>query len=261
MIGLVDSHCHLTYEGLGERIDEVIGNATAAGVTEFVCIATDLGDADRAFELAGRYQSIHVVCGIHPHHAAKTPHDWDAQLEKLVALSHVHGVGEMGLDYHYDFADRSTQAQVFQRQLAIASRSSKPVVIHSREAHDDTLRILDDSPKPPRVVFHCFTGTIAEARAILDKGYWISLTGVVTFKKSDELREVARLIPADRLMIETDSPYLSPEPLRSKRPNEPAHLIHTAECIARERGVSLDDLAKLTAANTRRFFNLPAGET
>lgn len=257
---MIDSHCHLTYEGLGERIEEVISNAGAAGVSEFVCIATDLADAERAFELAHRHNSVHVVCGIHPHQAGKAPPDWEMKLEKIAARPDVHGIGEMGLDYHYDFADPQTQARVFKSQLEIAARFSKPVVIHCREAHDDTLRMLDDSPKPPRVVFHCFTGTIAEARAILDHGYWISLTGVVTFKKSDELREVARLIPEDRIMIETDSPYLSPEPVRSKRPNEPAHLIHAADCIAKVRGLSLEEFAKLTVANTRRFFDLPAGE-
>jgi TatD DNase family protein len=258
MTGFIDSHCHLTYEGLGDRIDEVMNNASSAGVSEFVSIATDLEDAKRAFALAQDYKSIHVVCGIHPHNAAKTAEGWDAELTKLAWRSDVYGIGEMGLDYHYDFSDRATQSHVFRRQLEIAAAAEKPVVIHCREAHDDTLRILHESPKPPRVVFHCFTGTIAEARSILDHGHWISLTGVVTFKKSDELREVARLIPEDRIMIETDSPYLSPEPIRSKRPNEPAHMIHTAECIARVRGLSLDEFAGLTVANTRRFFNLPS---
>lgn len=259
MSGIIDSHCHLTYDGLIERIGEVIENANRAGINEFVTIATDTHDAVNALELSRKYKSIHVVCGIHPHNAAKAASGWECELQKLTSRPDVFGVGEMGLDYHYDFADRETQGRVFTTQLKIAADVNKPVVIHCREAHDDVLKTLQSSSRPPNVVFHCFTGTLSEARDILDRGYWISLTGVVTFKKSDELREVARLIPEDRIMIETDSPYLSPEPIRSKRPNEPAHLIHTAECIARARGLSLDQLAELTSANTRRFFNLRAG--
>jgi TatD DNase family protein len=260
MTGFIDSHCHLTYEGLGDRIAEVVNNAASVGVREFVSIATDLADAQRTFALARQYTSIHVVCGIHPHNAAKVSPGWDEELTQLASRQDVRGIGEMGLDYHYNFADRGVQSQIFEKQLEIASHAEKPVVIHCREAHGDTLSTLQKGPKLSRVVFHCFTGTIAEARDILDHGHWISLTGVVTFKKSDELREVARMIPDDRIMIETDSPYLSPEPIRSKRPNEPAHMIHTAECIARVRGLSIDEFAALTVANTRRFFNLPSGE-
>ena len=169
----------------------------------------------------------------------------------------VYAVGEMGFDYHYDFADRARQALVFRRQLEIAREVGKPVVIHCREAHDDLMSVLADFPGLVRVVFHCFTGTMAEATSIIERGYWISLTGVVTFKRSDELRAVARMLPAERLMVETDSPYLSPVPVRNVHPNEPAHLVHTAACIARERDMTPSELAALSTANAVRFFSLP----
>lgn len=253
---LIDSHCHLTSPELLPQVEAVIARGRAAGVNEFVTIATDLSDAERARELGAKFSGVHVVCGIHPHEAGKVAHGWEDRLASLAAEADVRAVGEMGLDFHYDFADRPSQQAVFRRQVAIASAVGKPVVIHCREAHQAVLEVLADCPKPRNVVFHCFTGSEAEARELLDLGYWISLTGVVTFRRSEELRCVARLIPADRLMIETDSPYLSPQPVRSVRPNEPAHLVHTAACIAEARGLSVEALAILTSANARRFFGI-----
>lgn len=258
---LIDSHCHLTYEGLIERLDEVLRSARSAGVGECVTIATDLEDAQRALALAAKHPTIHVAAGIHPHQAGKAPPRWEQTLSEIVARPDVYAVGETGLDYHYDFAKVETQQRVFCGHLDIATAREKPVVIHCREAHRDTLDILAEFPNISRIVFHCFTGTLAEAKEILDAGHWISLTGVVTFKKSDELRQVARLIPADRLMVETDSPYLSPEPVRSTRPCEPAFVRHTAACIAAARGIPLDELIAITSANTRRFFALPPAPT
>jgi len=257
MAGLVDSHCHLTSDDLWPRADEVVARARQAGVEAMVTIATDLADADRALALASRHAGVHAVAGIHPHQAAHAVDGWAAGLEKIVARPDVFAVGEMGLDYHYDFAPRARQAEVFREQLTIAMHIEKPVVVHCREAHADTIAILAEFPRLAGVVFHCFTGTKGEATEILGRGYWISLTGVVTFKKSDEIREVARLLPADRFMIETDSPYLSPEPVRNVRPNEPAHLPHVARVVARERGLSPETLAEVTTANARRFFRLP----
>lgn len=255
---LIDSHCHLTSSGLHEQVDAVLARAAAAGVAECVTIAVDLADARRALELSAERRGVHVAAGIHPHEAAKIADDWDAELQAIVERPDIYAVGEMGLDYHYDFSDRSSQARVFRRQLEIASAVCKPVVIHCREAHADVMSMLGEFPALVGAVFHCFTGTIDEAREILDAGYWLSLTGVVTFKKSEVLREVARLLPADRIMVETDSPYLSPEPVRNMRPNEPANVVHVAACIARERGLSAQALAEVATANTRRFFNLPA---
>lgn len=252
-----DSHCHLTADALRPQLDAVLARARAAGVTSFITIATDLDDAAVALEIAAGEDSVFVACGIHPHEAAKAPARWPARLRDLLRLDRVVAVGETGLDYHYDFSDRPSQERVFRGQLELACKLARPVIIHCREAHARTLGILDELAPPAGVVFHCFTGTCAEAREILDRGHWLSLTGVVTFRKSEELRHVARLLPPERIMLETDAPYLSPEPVRQVRPNEPAHLVHTAECIARERGMALADLARLSVENTRRFFRLP----
>ncbi|MBI5765570.1 MAG: TatD family hydrolase [Planctomycetes bacterium] len=257
MQGLIDSHCHLTSDALWPQADDVIARAKAAGVTDFVTIATDIEDAARAQELAARHSSVHMACGIHPHEAGKVTDGWDRELGALASRPDVCAVGEMGLDYHYDYSDRPSQHRVFRRQLGIACDVNKPVVIHCREAHADVLAILADFPMLTGVVFHCFTGSKAEAIDILGRGYWLSLTGVVTFKRSQELREVAKMLPADQIMIETDSPYLSPEPVRSARPNEPAYLAYTAQCMAEVRGLSLPDLTALTRRNTHRFFGLP----
>lgn len=257
MTYLIDSHCHLTYDVLASQIGDVIARANSQSVKEFVTIATDLADAERALKLSAAHPSIHVVSGIHPHEAGKVASLWDEALYVIAQRDDVFAVGEMGLDYHYDFSDRAMQHSVFRRQLDIAAQVQKPVVIHCREAHADTLAALKEFPAVRRVVFHCFTGTVNEAREILDRGYWISLTGVVTFKRSDELREVAKLLPDDRFMVETDSPYLSPEPVRSTRPNEPSFLIHTARKLAEVRGMSLADFSNLATSNTRNFFGLP----
>ncbi len=257
MLGLIDSHCHLTYEGLFDRIDEVLANAAQAGVSEMITIAEHPEDARRSIALSQNYPNIYVVAGVHPHNAAKVAPDWDAELLEIARRDDVYAVGEMGLDYHYDFSDRESQRRMFRRQLEIAMEVAKPVVIHCREAHEDVMRLLGESPALPGVVFHCFSGTLQEAREILDAGYWPSFTGVVSFKRSDELRAVVRETPDDRLMLETDAPYLSPEPVRKIRPNEPALMVHTAACVARERNMEMGELAALTARNTRRFFRLP----
>ena len=255
---LIDSHCHLTFDGLYERIDDVIGRARDAGVREFVTVATDAADAVRALDLHRRHSCVHVAAGVHPHEAGRVESGWDAALLETVQHDSVCAVGEMGLDYHYDFADRAKQDRVFRRQLEIATEVDKPIIIHCREAHADVMAILRGFDRVRGVVFHCFTGTESEASEILERGHWLSLTGIVTFKRSESLRRVAKMVPDDRVMVETDSPYLSPEPVRNARPNEPAHLVHTARCIAEQRGTSLDDLTALSAENTRRFFSLAA---
>jgi len=254
---LIDSHCHLTFDGLHKQVGAVMDRAMTAGVAESITVAENVEDANRALALSAEYPGVHVVAGIHPHGAAKVQNDWDIALLEIVQREDVYAVGEMGLDYHYDYSDRASQMRVFRRQLEIAMGVGKPVVIHCREALGDTIATLAEFPALAGVVFHCFTGSEAEAREILDQGYWLSLTGVVTFKKSAELRQVAEMMPADRLMIETDAPYLSPEPMRQVRPNEPALLVHTAACVAEQRRMSLSDLAAQTVANTRRFFSLP----
>lgn len=257
-MGLIDSHAHLTSSELVGQLDDVLDRCSQAGVDEVITVGTDLADSRAATELAERFPGrVHAAVGVHPHESGK------ADADAIVALSHrwdhpgVVAVGEIGLDYHYDFSDRAVQRSVFARQLELAKPLDRPVVIHAREALEDTIRTLvEHGYDQRRVVFHCFSGTAAEASRIAEHGWLISFTGMVTFRKMDWLQEIAKACPAEKLMIETDSPYLSPQPVRNKRPNEPAHLVHTARFLADLRGESYDTLVEQTAQNTRAFFSL-----
>ncbi len=257
-MGLIDSHTHLTFDALINQIDAVLARCAEAGVDEMITVATDLAHARRAMELAARYPGrVHMAAGFHPHEADHvTPEDLTAMAD-IWRRPAVVGIGEMGLDYHYDFADRGAQRRVFARQLALAEPLKQPIIVHCREALDDTMALLCDHGYECRpVVFHCFTGTEADATRIADHGWRISFTGIVTFRKSTELQAIAKAYPAEALMIETDAPYLSPEPVRNKRPNEPAFIRHTARFLAELRGISLDELTELTARNSRSFFGM-----
>ncbi|MHC4064934.1 MAG: TatD family hydrolase, partial [Planctomycetota bacterium] len=222
-----------------------------------ITIASDLADSFKTVALAREHAMVWATVGVHPHEAAKTKEDDLPKLAGLAAEPRVVAWGEIGLDYHYDLSDRSSQLDAFSRQLELASGIGLPLVIHCREALDDTERLLAESGFHGRpVVFHCFSGNGSEAEVIASHGWRISFTGLVTYKSAREVQAVAREYPADMLMIETDSPYLSPVPMRGKSPNEPAHLIHTARFLADLRGEDLDDLIEQTAANTREFFGL-----
>lgn len=257
-MGLIDSHAHLTFPELRERVDDILDGCHEIGVDAVITIGTDLADAQAAVELARRFPlRVHAAVGVHPHEAGKATEEDVQAIADLWNQSDVVACGEMGLDYHYDFSDRPTQRAVFARQLGMATGPGKPLIIHCREAFEDVAAILEEHGYEGRpVVFHCFTGTADEAARIAERGWRISFTGVVTFKRSTELQAIARDYPADQLMVETDSPYLSPEPVRGKRPNEPAHVVHTARFLAALRGVSFEDLAAQTVRNTRSFFGL-----
>ncbi len=256
-MGLVDSHAHLTFEPLRHQVADVLNRAAAAGVDHVISIATDLDDAERVLGLARADDRVSAAMGIHPHEAAEVEEDDWERYERLMSDPAFIAIGEMGLDYHYDFAERGVQRTVFARQLALASGGDRPIIIHCREAHGDVVAILKAAGFGGwKVVFHCFTGTGAEASEIAENGWRISFTGVVTFKNAGELRTIARDYPADQLMVETDSPYLSPVPVRHVRPNEPAHVAHTARFIAELRGVSYDEFVTCTSENTRMFFGL-----
>ncbi len=258
-MGLIDSHAHLTDESLLGGIGDVLARARAAGVERTVSIAQTVADAARVIELARRQADVSATAGIHPHHADQVAADDWAKLEALFAEPEVVACGEIGLDYHYDLADRASQRAVLARQLGLAANTSLPLVIHCREAFDDVINLLTEAGYPGRsVVFHCFCGTPAEARRIAEQGWRASFTGLVTYKSAGQVQEIARTYPADLLMIETDSPYLSPVPVRGKFPNEPANLIHTARFLADLRGEAVDELIERTATNTRDFFGLPA---
>lgn len=255
---LIDTHAHLTYPGLFERIDEVMRQCAEAGVERVITIGTDVEEARKGLDLAQRFPGrIDVAAGFHPHGAAKVgPADWSA-LEDIWAEPSLVAFGEMGLDYHYDFAPRDAQKDVFARQLRMAAARDLPIIIHSREAFDDVRALLlEHGCKDRRVVFHCFTGTPQEAAAIAECGWRISFTGIVTFKNSTALQAIARAYPADRLMIETDSPYLAPVPVRSQKTNEPANVAHTARFLAALRCVGIEQFAAQTTGNAEAFFAL-----
>lgn len=263
---LIDTHCHLTSAGLVERIDEVIHSARAAGVTRFVLVATNPADAYAALSIMDNRPGTYLVAGIHPHEAGQaTPEHIDTLRAILTGTglteetrSRIVGVGETGIDLYYDFAPQQRQEELFETHLTLASDLGLPVVIHAREAEMRVCEILAKYPQlVGRVVFHCFSGDTAIARTALDLGCYCSFTGVVTFRKSKTIQESARYVPADRMFVETDAPYLSPEPMRKIRPNEPALLVHTARFLAELRGEAYDALAAATTANAARFFSLP----
>lgn len=250
---MIDTHCHLTDPRLHDQLDGVLARAALAGVDRMITIGTGLDDSAQAVEVCRNSDNLRCAVGVHPNYSADVLVGDLDQLRGLSAHPVVVAMGEMGLDYHYD-TPREQQAKIFQRQLELAGELHKPVIIHCREAMNDCLAILRQFPSIP-AVFHCFTGTPDEARQVLDAGYLIGLTGVVTFKNSPGLRQVARFIPADRLLIETDAPYLSPEPMRKQKINEPALVVHVAHCIAAERGASVQDIDRLTTENALRFFH------
>lgn len=251
---MVDSHCHLTDPRLRGQLEDVLGRAAAAGVTRMITIGTSVDDARAAIELCHAHPQLRCAIGIHPNYSHEAKADDVATIRELQRDPAVVALGEMGLDYFHQFADRATQRRFFEQQLALAAELDRPVVIHSRDATDDTLAILRNFPSV-RCDFHCFTGSLAEATKILDAGHYLGFTGAVTFKKNDELREAVRRTPRDRLLIETDAPYLTPEPMRKQKTNEPALVVHVAATIAKVWGVSIEEVDTITTKNVDRFFN------
>jgi TatD DNase family protein len=253
---LVDSHCHLDLGELAAEVPAVLSRAADAGVVQAVVIACarDAATAGAARELARQDARLHPTVGVHPHDAKLADAILLAEVERVAADPRIVAVGEIGLDFHYDFSPREIQGEVFRWQIDLARRLGKPVVIHTREARAETLAILREAgARDVGGVFHCFTEDEGTARAALDLGFHVSFSGIVTFKTATELREVARLVPADRLLVETDSPYLAPVPHRGKR-CEPAFVRDTALVLAQVRGEAFPDLARTTADNARRLF-------
>ena len=251
---LIDSHCHLDDKQFDPDRDAVIQRALEAGVERMMAIGTGDGppDLEAALRLARRHDFIYATVGVHPHDAAKATPETFAALEALAADTKVLAIGEIGLDYHYDFSPRNVQREVFVEQLKLAGRAGKPIVIHTREAWDDTLLVLREHWSGGGII-HCFSGGPGEARQALDLGFYLSFGGVLTFPKADALREAARLAPEDRLLIETDAPYLAPVPQRGKR-NEPAFMLETARRLAEVRGVAPERIAEVTTENFARLM-------
>ena len=246
----VDSHCHLQLAGG----DEHVARAEAAGVAWMVCVGTDLGTSREAVELAARHPHVHAAAGLHPHDASKLGAEL-ALLEPLMVSDACIAIGEAGFDLYYEHSPRAEQEAAFRWQIAVARDTGKPLVIHSRDAWEDTFRVLDDEGVPERTIFHCFTGGPAEAELALARGCYLSFSGIVSFKNAEELREAARLAPTDRILVETDSPFLAPEPHRGK-PNEPALVVAVGAALARARNTEPDEIAAVTRANAARVFGV-----
>lgn len=256
---LFDTHAHLNSDVFAQSVDEVVERSRVAGIIGIGVIGIDVATSRRACDLAALYPGyLHAVVGIQPNCAAEAAPDDFAVIEELAGQPGVRGIGETGLDCYWDDTPMELQHEYFDRHLQLARQTRLPVVIHMRESCPLVIdQLRNQSAAIPHCVMHSFTGNLDEARQCLDLGLMISFAGMVTFKKSDELREVAKIVPDDRLLIETDSPYLSPEPLRGKRPNEPARVQHTLGKLAEVRGVAPERLAEITTANAKRFFQLP----
>ncbi|MGQ3030471.1 MAG: TatD family hydrolase [Ferrovibrionaceae bacterium] len=253
---LIDSHCHLDYFAAGPERDDIVNRARAAGVRTMLTIGTKLHDFPAVRAIAESDPDIWCTVGLHPHEADKEPDIDAARLIAETAHPKVVGVGETGLDYFYDHSDRDQQQRSFRAHLQAARATGLPVVIHTRDADDDTCAILKDEMGQGAFsgLIHCFTSSAALARTALDLGLSISLSGIVTFKNAGDIRETARFIPRDRLLVETDSPYLAPVPKRGQK-NEPAFVVHTAAFLAKELGMANEELAELTTANFFRLFS------
>ena len=254
---MIDSHCHLADEGFASDLEAVVARAQAAGLTAALVIlaAGDEAEAARARKVRAAWPAVRFASGVHPHSAASfagrcgdAAETSGAQAAAFAAC----GIGEIGLDYHSDFAPREVQREVFAAQLALAKRLDRPVIIHTREATDDTFAILGEADGV-RGVFHCFTGDAAMARRALEIGFFVSFSGILTFPRAEGIREAAKLVPDDRILVETDSPYLAPVPFRGKR-NEPAHVSHVVAALATLRGVPVAHMDERTSRNFIGLF-------
>ena len=262
MLNLIDTHCHLTHRRRRQQTQDVLARARQAGVTRIVCAAADIDESKAALDLAHREAVVFCAAGLHPHDAKDADENYLGTIEALAADPKNVAVGEIGLDYHHDLSPRPVQRRVFAEQLDLAARLHKPIVIHTRQALDDTIAILAESGADAgRAVFHSFTEGPDAARRVLDLGATISFSGIVTFAKAADLRRTAAAVPDDRILIETDSPFLSPAPVRKMKTNEPANVRHVAAFLADLRQTPLEDFATLTSTTAQNFFQIPTQDS
>ena len=257
-LSIVDSHCHLADARLRDDVDQIIARARLAGVRTIISVGA-IGpiDTDRlAVEIAERNRGVYAAVGVHPHDASACSESRIAELRELAASPSVVAIGESGLDFHYMHSPQEAQEASLRRHLALATALNKPIVIHCRDAEERLAAIVRETGMPPHgAVIHCFTGNAQSVREFLALGFHISFSGIVTFRKAAQVRAAALLVPNDRVMAETDAPYLAPEPYRGKR-NEPAYVVRTVEVLAQLRGVAVEALGAATAANARRLFSI-----
>jgi TatD DNase family protein len=253
---LFDSHTHLDIEPLSQNPERVVERAKIAGVMGMVSIGIDIESCEKNIALAEKFDLLSVAVGVHPHNAEEVTDDAIEKIKTLAANPRVVAVGETGLDFYRDYADRDAQRAAFRKHLKIAKELEKPVIIHDREAHGEVLRIIDEEGVPDAGgIFHCFSGSFAFAVQCMERGFFISIPGVVTYPNAKKIIEVTKRIPTDRLLIETDAPFLSPHPHRGK-PNEPAYIIHTAEKIGEIKGLTVEDIGRITTTNALKIFRL-----
>lgn len=255
---LFDSHCHLEDDRFAGEVDAVLARMADAGVSRCILAGSDLATSRHIARLVAAHANVYGVVGLHPHEARFFDEGTLPALSALLRQPRIVGVGEIGLDYHYDHSPREVQREVFARQLAFAFAQGVPAVFHVREAHGDVTDLFRACKnRLPAGVLHCYTGSVESAREYLNMGFYLSLSGTVTYANAHSLHDVARYVPADRLFVETDSPYLSPVPRRGQR-NEPANVRLVAEKVAQLRGVTLDTLAAQTTANVERLYGIAA---
>lgn len=260
-VSIIDSHCHLDMDDYREDLDQVIGRAIHGGVRGIVTIGIDPSSSRSAVSLAKRYTCIRATVGIHPHDAETATETALTEVFDLASENQeeVVGYGEIGLDYVKKYADPKVQRKVFRIQLRLARELKLPIIIHDREAHDDCLRIIkEEGPFDYGGIMHCFSGNLKFAHEVIDCNFHVSIPGIVTYNKADEMREVARHLPIDRLLVETDGPFLAPVPYRGKR-NEPLYTLYTVARIAELRNISTEELARHTTANACALFNYTFG--
>jgi TatD DNase family protein len=250
---MIETHCHLTDPRLADQLDAVLQRARASGISRIITIGCDPQDDIDAVTLCQGRPMLRCAIGVHPNYCGEVEIDSLDTVRRLATDPAVVALGEMGLDYHYDRADRNRQRQFFEAQLQMAVDLNKPAVIHCREAVDDALAVLANFPSVA-CDFHCFTGTAEQGKRITDRGYYLGFTGPITYKKNDDLRQVVANCPIDQLLVETDAPYLSPEPVRGEKICEPAFTMHVARKVAQIKNISLDELDAKTTANAFRLF-------
>jgi TatD DNase family protein len=254
-IVLIDSHAHLQFSQFDSDWQAVVERAAQAGVSGIVVVGTDLASSRRALELAER-NGLYATVGFHPHAAEKFTQKGLDELEQLAAAASVVAIGEIGLDYFRDLAPRNRQRQAFEQQLHLAAKLRLPVVIHDRDAHDDVAGMLEEHAEDlPGAVLHCYSAGIERAQVYVDQGFFLSVSGQITYRRSEALRATFTTVPIDNILLETDAPYLTPQPVRGKR-NEPCFLTHTARQLAELKGMRYDEVCRITSSNAARVFSI-----
>ncbi|HAG06893.1 MAG TPA: hydrolase TatD [Peptococcaceae bacterium] len=249
---LADTHVHLNHERLAPDLAAVLERARQAGVGLMVCVGWDLSSSGEALRLAGSLPNVRAAVGVHPHDAAVAPPDYLEQLRVLARRPGAAAIGEAGLDYYRDLSPRDVQQEVFRAQMRLAREVGLPLIVHCRDAQADTLALLE-AEGPPLAVLHCFSGDRAVAARYVEMGYYLGFGGTLTYRRNEELRRVAREVPLEKILLETDAPYLPPEPRRGRR-NEPACVLLVAQALAEIRGITVEEVAEATTANARRVF-------